>query len=76
MTRIRPKQPHLRLSPEPHRKLHRKVLKRDGWRCQVCGSLRNLEVHHLQFRSQSGDDDEANLITVCTRCHSQFHYAH
>jgi hypothetical protein len=27
------------------------------------GSIKNLQVHHLQFRSQSGHDDEMNLIT-------------
>jgi len=39
---------------------------RDVWRCQFCGSMTNLEVHHQQFRSHSGDDTEANLITLCT----------
>ena len=39
----------LRLDPESYRELHRQVLERDGWRCQVCGSMQNLQVHHLQI---------------------------
>jgi hypothetical protein len=27
---------------------------RDSWRCQSCGTMSNLEVHHKQFRSHSG----------------------
>ena len=27
--------------------LWRRVLERDGWRCQGCGLLRQLEVHHI-----------------------------
>src|SRR5580704_6246513 len=41
---------------------------RDAWRCQSCGTMSNLEVHHKEFRSQSGHDREENLITLCTTC--------
>ena len=73
MTRILQKRARLRLPSEAYGQLRRKVLERDGWRCQVCGSMSNLEVHHRQFRSQSGEDNEVNLITVCRKCHRQFH---
>jgi 5-methylcytosine-specific restriction endonuclease McrA len=53
--------------------LQRAVLKRDGWRCQICGTLSHLEVHHQQFRSHSGADIEENLITLCHSCHSEIH---
>ncbi len=33
--------------------LRRVILERDGWRCQKCGSLRNLDVHHMRRRSAS-----------------------
>ena len=33
----------------------------------------NLEVHHKELRSQSGDDLEQNLITLCVTCHSLAH---
>jgi 5-methylcytosine-specific restriction endonuclease McrA len=54
-------------------KLQRQVLERDGWRCQVCGSMQRLQVHHLKLRSQSGADAEHNLITLCAECHARMH---
>ena len=56
-----------------YRELHRQVLQRDGWRCQVCGSMQHLQVHHLKFRSHSGGDEEQNLITLCDGCHAHIH---
>ena len=63
----------LRLDPESYEALRRRVLRRDGWRCQSCGTMANLEVHHKEFRSHSGDDSEQNLITLCSACHSTVH---
>jgi 5-methylcytosine-specific restriction endonuclease McrA len=73
VNRILPKQPRLRLDPELYERLRAQVLRRDGWRCQICGSSLNLEVHHKDFRSKGGDDSEENLITLCAKCHSQVH---
>jgi ATP-dependent DNA helicase RecQ len=68
-----PDPPRLRLDRESYEQLRRQVLRRDGWRCQSCGTTSNLEVHHKEFRSQSGDDSEENLITLCATCHSVIH---
>ena len=73
MNPVLPKQPRMRLDPELFKRLREQVLRRDGWRCQCCGSRSNLEVHHQDFRSQGGDDSERNLITLCARCHSIVH---
>ncbi len=74
MTRqIARKSPPVRLDAESYRKLHHQVLERDSWRCQVCGSMGNLQVHHIKHRSQSGGDVEANLITLCAGCHGLLH---
>jgi|SRR5215471_3251223 len=64
-----PNGPRIRMQGKAYRELCRQILDRDGWRCQVCGSRSNLEVHHMQFRSRSGDDAEQNLITLCATCH-------
>jgi 5-methylcytosine-specific restriction endonuclease McrA len=37
--------------------------------------MSNLEVHHKEFRSQSGDDSEQNLITLCAVCHDAVHHS-
>ena len=73
MNCAQPKRPRLQLSPELYERLRQQVLRRDGWRCQACGAMSNLDVHHKEFRSQSGDDSEENLITVCTMCHTGLH---
>jgi 5-methylcytosine-specific restriction endonuclease McrA len=73
MNAIRLKSPRLWLDSTNYRELYRRVLERDGWRCQFCGSLQSLQVHHLKFRSQLGDDTEQNLITLCAQCHEQAH---
>jgi 5-methylcytosine-specific restriction endonuclease McrA len=74
MNRVRPKRSRVRLDPELYEQLRNQVLRRDGWRCQSCGAISNLEVHHQEFRSHSGDDSEQNLITLCTSCHAAVHH--
>ena len=63
----------LRLDAEAYRQLHREVLARDKWRCQSCGRMKHLQVHHSEFRSHSGKDAEENLITLCAKCHALLH---
>ena len=70
---IRPKAAPSRLDPLSYGGLHQQILRRDGWRCQSCGAMSNLEVHHSEFRSHSGADAEENLITLCTACHAAVH---
>ena len=45
---------------------------RDGWRCMApgCTSRRNLETHHVVYRSQGGGDGQENLVCLC-RFHHQ-----
>ena len=63
----------LRLDPDSYVNLRQQVLRRDAWRCQVCGRMSNLEIHHMQFRSHLGHDLEENLITLCADCHKEVH---
>src|SRR3954463_12645075 len=63
----------IRLEEGHYQQLRERVLRRDGWRCQFCGSMTNLEVHHQSFRSHAGPDHEDNLLTLCNRCHSVEH---
>jgi 5-methylcytosine-specific restriction endonuclease McrA len=57
---VRRKHLRLRMNFELYDQLRNRVLRRDGWRCQSCGTMSNLEIHHKQFRSQSGHDSEEN----------------
>ena len=42
----------------------------DAGRCELCGSKRGLESHHIIPKVCGGDDSEENLICVCQRCHT------
>jgi 5-methylcytosine-specific restriction endonuclease McrA len=55
------------------RATRRAVLKRDNYRCILCGATRNLEVHHIVPRAEGGSNDLANLVTLCTACHDTTH---
>ena len=63
----------IKLGKQLYRRLMKRVLERDGWRCQKCGSLENLQIHHKIRRSHLGDDAVENLITLCARCHMEQH---
>ena len=52
MSSIPPKLPRLRLDHASYENLRQQILRRDGWRCQSCGTMSSLEVHHRQFRSR------------------------
>lgn len=47
------------------------VVRRDGYRCSVpvCTARRNLQVHHVVFRSRGGGDEAENLTTLCAWHH-------
>ena len=74
MNWIGPKLPPVRLESQFYEQLRNKVLRRDSWRCQSCGAMSDLEVHHKEFCSQSGDDSEQNLITLCNAGHATMHH--
>ena len=63
----------IKLGKQIYRRLMKKVLERDGWRCQKCGSLENLQIHHQIKRSQQGNDALENLVTLCAYCHMAEH---
>ena len=76
MHRLPQKRPRLKLGLEDYYLLRQRVLKRDGWRCQICGSSKDLHVHHLTRRSSLGHDVLDNLITLCAGCHKLQHRSH
>jgi hypothetical protein len=44
------------------------ILKRDRFRCRVCGVGRRLVVHHRDERNT-----KPSLVTLCIRCHVRLH---
>jgi 5-methylcytosine-specific restriction endonuclease McrA len=50
--------------------VQRRVLERDHWLCQVPGCSRAAaHVHHVEFRSHGGSDEESNLTSICAAHH-------
>lgn len=53
------------------------VLRRDQYRCRVCGghvTVGSGHVHELVFRSQGGSPHQApNCVTLCPLCHGKVH---
>jgi hypothetical protein len=50
-----------------------RILERDAYRCTApgCTARKNLEVHHIVFRSRQGTDAPENLTTLCAFHHRQ-----
>jgi len=52
------------------------VLERDNYTCVDCGSFlmkAGLEAHHVKPLFKGGLNDEANIITLCHKCHKNRH---
>jgi len=47
VNRLPIKSNRIRLGPIEYHQLCQRILERDHWRCQNCGSMANLHVHHL-----------------------------
>lgn len=56
-------------------KLKQAVRDRDRHRCRWCGRGPDigLDAHHIRYRRGYADDVEANLISLCRRCHDFVH---
>lgn len=49
-----------------------KVLERDEFECQGCGSNQNLDVHHTTY-ANVGNELLHQLLTLCRTCHEREH---
>ena len=60
------KQPRIKLGAQDYDMMRERVLRRDSWRCQSCGSMKNLHIHHMKRRSQLGGDTMDNPTAAFT----------
>lgn len=51
------------------------VMKRDGFKCKICGSIEKLCVHHIDGYDESKPENNAEnkMIVTCRHCHSKIH---
>ena len=47
------------------------IFKRDGGKCQYCGTSKDLTLDHLIPRSKGGKSTWTNLVTACKKCNSR-----
>ena len=53
------------------RELKEKIKAERGAKCERCGSLNHLDLHHIISRKDKGKDVEENLQLLCRSCHAQ-----
>lgn len=51
------------------------IMKRDGFKCALCGSKHNLQVHHIEYikGKKAWEHPTSVLITLCEDCHKKVH---
>jgi HNH endonuclease len=47
------------------------IFRRDGNRCQYCGTSQDLTLDHVMPRSRGGKSTWDNLVTACKSCNSK-----
>jgi 5-methylcytosine-specific restriction endonuclease McrA len=73
-----------RSAPKPKARIphnvRRAVLRRQGWRCVVCGPRNTLylQMHHVlpQEKWPEHDENPFNLVAICAGCHDNHERAH
>lgn len=58
----------------PYRRImlsRQNILRRDGGRCQYCGSRERLTIDHVQPKSRGGKDTWENLVAACVPCNNR-----
>lgn len=61
-----------------YRDWRNKVFERDKYTCQGCGTIKNIQAHHIVSWEESKDNHDLryateNGITLCRRCHLEAH---
>ncbi len=51
--------------------LKERIKAKRGAKCEYCGNVKQLDLHHIIARKHQGDDTEDNLLLLCRTCHVQ-----
>jgi len=56
------------------KRVRKKVLKRDNYKCYICGSEDRLNVHHGTYAHYRMEHKHlSDLVTLCESCHKKEH---
>jgi hypothetical protein len=51
-----------------------KILIRDGYKCTVCESNKELQIHHTTYKNHFKEHKHlSDLLTLCGDCHKEYH---
>lgn len=62
-----------KVKSKEYEEFRKKVLERDNYTCQECGSTNRLQVHHIKSKHEFPEliFDIDNCVTLCITCHSK-----
>lgn len=52
--------------------IRKRLYRKYEYRCDLCGSPKNLNVHHITYENLGEEKDE-DLTVLCQKCHSKLH---
>ena len=55
------------------RQVRNEALKRDGYVCSMCGTGKNLRVHHISYERLGKEGELDDVVTLCEGCHAKVH---
>ncbi len=57
------------------KKKRKEIMKRDNFKCKLCGKEEGLQCHHVYSLNTNWEKrlENNNIITVCKDCHSDIH---
>lgn len=63
------------LTTDVWHKLRESRLEHDGYACVLCGSDKDLVVHHMHYpmKNKQRNDTTKNILTLCSKCHELTH---
>jgi len=56
-----------------HQEAQKQGRQRDNGICQLCGSRKHPEGHHIVDYQFGGNADVCNIVTLCRKCHKNVH---
>lgn len=53
--------------------IRRRLISRNGKKCELCGYKGYVEMHHIIRVVDGGEHSEENCIILCEKCHAWAH---
>ena len=59
------------LQSDKWKKIRRERFRIDGYQCQICGTAKNLDAHHVSYEHLGQPEEIDDLVTLCRKCHEK-----